>query len=145
MSYANYGHASACITARQPFVGNSLFAVTGGYQTMGQLPHEWAKYYLDRWSNNAITYTVVSYTTPIGWYDVDFGWVKPKIKYSSTTSRGQNLIPDGWTIESPTTLIDSERIKRCPGPTAAYTHDTGLTTCKHGFEEAHSWRERKAA
>jgi hypothetical protein len=40
-----------------------------------------------------ICYVVFSYDTPIAWYVVDHGWVRPPVKYSVTTSRHQGKCP----------------------------------------------------
>lgn len=57
---------------------------------VGQLPDPWRTEYHTR--RGLITYTVLSYSTPIAWYDKERGWVYPDVKYSITTSKAQGRI-----------------------------------------------------
>jgi hypothetical protein len=42
--------------------------------------------------NEAPTYVVLSYSTPIAWWSVEHGWTVPDERYSATTSRHQGFV-----------------------------------------------------
>ena len=72
------------------FTGKDFGAIPPGYRWFGNgwMP-EWAERVL---SEVGRAYVVVSYDTPIGWFDYRRGtWVMPRVRYSVTTSRHQ-----GW-------------------------------------------------
>jgi hypothetical protein len=71
------------------FAGNGRGQHGAVYDT-GRLPRDWANTYTAR--RHLITYTVLSYGTPVGWVDSEAGWVVPDEKYSVTTSRFQHVL-----------------------------------------------------
>ena len=86
---------------REPFdTYGALSAVSGYVLYTGQLPEPWATQY--RNSRDHITYTVMSYQTPIAWVLDDGTVVIPRelsgrnqgqpVKYSRTTSGHQGLL-----------------------------------------------------
>lgn len=84
------------LAAREPFeTYGALHAVAGamdGAWGPGRLPEPWRTQYVNGWRDNAITYTVISYQTPIAWV-LDTGEVViPDAKYSITTTRHQGLL-----------------------------------------------------
>lgn len=63
----------------------------GGKGTTGRLPEPWRSKFLAAISASG-TYVVLSYDTPIAWWDATTGWVIPDVKYSPTTSRHQSIV-----------------------------------------------------
>lgn len=63
----------------------------GGKGTTGRLPEPWRSKFLAAISASG-TYVVLSYDTPIAWWDATTGWVIPDVKYSPTTSRHQSNV-----------------------------------------------------
>ncbi len=57
------------------------------------LPEPFASEYRER--RGHITYTVMSYATPIAWHDDERGWTMPDARYSVTTSKAQGRIAPG--------------------------------------------------
>lgn len=81
------------LAAREPFATHgALHAVEGGVFDTGRLPEPYRAAYLDAWSDARITYTVLSYRTPIAWVLQDAEVVIPPVKYSPTTSGHQGLM-----------------------------------------------------
>lgn len=81
---------------REPFTTRgALSAIAGsngtGYNAgTGKLPEPWATQYRD--DSARITYTVMSYQTPIAWVLDDGTVVKPPVTYSITTSGHQSML-----------------------------------------------------
>lgn len=61
----------------------------GGKGTTGRLPEPWRSKFVTRAFD---AYVVLSYDTPIAWWDATTGWVIPDVKYSPTTSRHQSIV-----------------------------------------------------
>lgn len=62
---------------------------------LGSLPGAWRRAY--EATQASITYTVMSYRTPIAWY-AEGRWVIPDVKYSQTTTRHQNLVREAISV-----------------------------------------------
>lgn len=84
----------ADLSARRPFrrSGFALSAVQGSVQDTGQLPDELAAQYRLLADAGLVTYTVLSYRTPIGWVTTAGVKVVPDVRYSPTTSQHQTLV-----------------------------------------------------
>lgn len=65
----------------------NIRGVEGG-GTLGDLPDEWSRLYRSR-RDQHITFTVMSYSTPIAWHDDEHGWIVPSVHYSQTTTVAQ--------------------------------------------------------
>lgn len=52
----------------------------------GSLPRAWRTWLDSRFNAGAITQVIYSYSTPIAWFDVNYGWTIPDETYSVTTS-----------------------------------------------------------
>lgn len=77
------------------FRGNSMLGrrVTPDSVTFGYLPREHSDALAERVLAGAVGYVVYSYGTPIAWRDdAREEWIIPDVKYSSTTSRHQNIV-----------------------------------------------------
>ena len=74
----------------QSHTGN-FSGMWGGKGTTGRLPEPWRSKFLAAISATG-TYVVLSYDTPIAWWDATTGWVIPDVKYSPTTSRHQSNV-----------------------------------------------------
>jgi len=72
----------------EPFRSSGSFYGTPGTIGTGYLPVRFAEEYRARLAH--ITYTIVSYATPIAWLDDEYGWIVPDVVYSVTTSRHQS-------------------------------------------------------
>ena len=64
-----------------------------GWTDSGHLPHDWRNFLGGR----TIAYVVYSYATPIAVELDDGRRFIPNVKYSSTTTRHQNLVRRGWS------------------------------------------------
>lgn len=69
--------------------GGAMYAIEGVTGT-GRLPRHWADEY--QADMDHITYTVVSYSTPIAWVLDNGTVVIPDVKYSVTTSKHQGML-----------------------------------------------------
>lgn len=88
MDYIGYDEVGIAIAYRRTFIAKSMTGeVISGMPNVGKLPKEWA----DRLIEDAPTYMVASYGTPIAWVTKDNHAVVPGVKYSTTTGRHQNL------------------------------------------------------
>lgn len=76
------------IRDRQPFRASALSAVEGATGT-GDLPAELAAMYDEH--RPSITYTVLSYETPIAWYAGDL-WYVVQPRFSVTTTQHQGIV-----------------------------------------------------
>lgn len=57
----------------------------------GQLPEDWKRTLRARWAH--IGYVVLSYHTPIAWFDRECDkWIMPEHTYSATTTRHQSNV-----------------------------------------------------
>lgn len=81
------------IIDQKPFQSNTgnFHGSWGGNGTTGWLPEPWRSKFLAAISATG-TYVVLSYDTPIAWWDATTGWVIPDVKYSPTTSRHQSNV-----------------------------------------------------
>lgn len=52
----------------------------------GSLAKVWARWLDSRFKAGAISQVIYSYSTPIAWFDVQYGWTIPAESYSTTTS-----------------------------------------------------------
>lgn len=80
-----------CLERHQPFKrsGFSMSAIVGSTGEIGRMPTDVAKLYA--YDKAQITFTVLSYATPIAWVLAD-GTVKvPDVYYSRTTNQHQHL------------------------------------------------------
>lgn len=77
------------IRDRQPFQASALSGVKGSTGT-GDLPAELAELYEE--VRPSITYTVLSYRTPIAWYIEDGGWHLTACRWSVTTTQHQGTV-----------------------------------------------------
>ena len=67
----------------------SLSGAPGKVDYLGRLPKE----YSDRYNSATVAYTVLSYLTPIAWFEPYAGeWIVPATKYSVTTSHHQGTV-----------------------------------------------------
>lgn len=85
----SYRQIPSKLQHREEFTGNTLRAEyhePGRDLDVGRLPFEWYD------SVVHASYIVFSYRTPIGWAFPDGTVVVPDVKYSVTTSRGQNVV-----------------------------------------------------
>lgn len=78
------------LDAREPFTtyGN-LRGEPDTFDT-GRMPEPYRSEYNER--RDFIDYTVLSYSTPIAWHDIERGWVMPNTRYSVSTSKAQGRI-----------------------------------------------------
>lgn len=93
--YVSKANAAPYIAGLREFTGNSLQGrrVTPSSVTFGYLPKDHSDVLADRVRVGAVGYVVYSYGTPIAWHDDALNeWVIPDVKYSSTTSRHQNVV-----------------------------------------------------
>jgi hypothetical protein len=79
----------------RPFVANTMSGVAGPVHDTGALPIGWHDRYADARERQEITYTVLSYWTPIAWRLTSGEWVVPGVKYSPTTSKHQTYAKRG--------------------------------------------------
>lgn|SRR5262245_17262801 len=78
------------LDAREPFTtSGNLSGVTGATGT-GRMPEPFASLYRERAAH--VTYTVLSYATPVAWHDDEQGWIVPPVTYSVTTSKAMSRI-----------------------------------------------------
>ena len=86
----NSGTIREALRTRTEFDANGTMRGTTSRYSTGALPAEHKEQYLADW--NDITFTVLSYATPIGWVLAD-GTVRiPEVRYSQTTTRHQGLV-----------------------------------------------------
>ena len=84
--------ASALIRALKPFeTYGALRATLYDFDATGA-DYRFAPYKDEFYALPRPTYVVWSYRTPIAWY-TNGQWVKPDIKYSTTTSKHQAKVP----------------------------------------------------
>lgn len=82
---------SEALMDREPFTTHgALSAISGHVWSTSRLPEPWATMYAV--SAGDITYTVLSYLTPIAWVLDDGTVVIPPVKYSITTSGHQSTV-----------------------------------------------------
>lgn len=75
------------LEAREAFKTHGSLKGTDNPQwRFGEMPYEY------RDSVKQADYVVYSYSTPIAWHVPNEGWVVPQVKYSTTTTRHQNMI-----------------------------------------------------
>lgn len=86
----NSDHGAALASIREPFTSHGSLSGVKGKTSTGYLPGAIADAYHQRGQH--ITYTVLSYATPIAWHDDERGWIIPEVRYSVTTSKQQNKI-----------------------------------------------------
>ena len=70
----------------------------------GRAP-QWVQEWVRSQANDAddlALFVVYSYATPIAWYWRDFGWWRPDVRYSPTTTRHQALLPSFGSGVTPT-------------------------------------------
>lgn len=81
------------LASMEPFTSHTgnFSGMWGGKGTTGRLPERWRSKFLAAISATG-TYVVLSYDTPIAWWDATTGWVIPDVKYSPTTSRHQSIV-----------------------------------------------------
>lgn len=93
--YVSRRDAGEYIANAWEFRGSSMLGkrVTRETVTFGYLPREYSDELAERVQLGAVGYVVYSYGTPIAWRDdAREHWVIPDVKYSSTTSRHQNIV-----------------------------------------------------
>ena len=95
--YATYSwSAREALTRREPFNTYGAFraieGATGGYANTGRLPEPYDTAYRETAVEGRITYTVLSYRTPIAWVLDDGQVIIPDVKYSITTTGHQGLL-----------------------------------------------------
>lgn len=96
----NSNHAAPHIRKREAFkTHGALSAEWRGrnhiYGT-GILPEQYRQQYVNDCQHLAEgdeIYVVLSYATPIAWWTLHSGWVRPETKYSVTTSKHQGKCP----------------------------------------------------
>lgn len=78
---------------REPFKRNgfNMRGESGATFLKGYLPDAYWEQYSTLASNGMITYTVLSYNTPIAWVTVSGTVVIPDVSYSATTTHHQSL------------------------------------------------------
>lgn len=84
----NLRNVGESIAAREEFQGSNLKGSKNRTGTFGSLP----KQHQDTFVEHNPDYVVHSYQTPIAWHSETHGWHVPDTKYSSTTSRQQNVV-----------------------------------------------------
>lgn len=75
---------------RQPFEGSNIKGIAGPVSNLGRLPDIWRDQYKAD-EKLGITFTVVSYDTPIAWV-VNGKERVPPVRYSVTTTKQQGLL-----------------------------------------------------
>lgn len=92
------------VSRSEPFTNSSgsLWAKTYDLPATpeaGELPLEWFQVLREQHAasheSHGRMYIVYSYSTPIGWIAPGFGWVVPKVRHSTTTSKHQGLVRRG--------------------------------------------------
>jgi hypothetical protein len=95
---ASHGQARedtmAALRGRKAFrrSGFAMSAIEGAAYSAGRMPEEYANEYMTAANAGRITYTVMSYATPIAWILDDGTKVQPPVKYSPTTSQHQGML-----------------------------------------------------
>jgi hypothetical protein len=106
MSKINQRQARTAIHNREPFeTHNDTLTGRRWVTGTGALPR-WAAEVLYAQRDEAVAspeegekfYVVYSYQTPIAWWTPKYGWVRPAIKYSVTTSKHQGFCPLGHDL-----------------------------------------------
>lgn len=87
--------ADALAGSPEPFTMGSMSGTYGTVSYTGSLPADWRNTFEAR--NHLITFTILSYATPVAWLDIEVGWVVPAVVYSVTTSRHQSTIRTALT------------------------------------------------
>jgi hypothetical protein len=82
--------ASHLIGAGKPFSNSTgnLRGFPGRPSTFGWLSQENRAKFPDK----GVTYTIMSYDTPLAWRLEDGSWVMPKASYSPTTGKQQSIV-----------------------------------------------------
>ena len=94
------------LAAREPFTTYGSFrSVLRAPWDTGRLPDPYRSRYLDARSDDRITYTVLSYRTPVAWTLDDGTVVIPPVKYSPTTTGHQALL---YALGRPANAFASE-------------------------------------
>lgn len=92
------------MVAREPFRDSSALSAVlgkvGGFASTGRLSMEWA----ERYGLSDVTYTVVSYGTPIAWVLSDGAVVIPTESYSLTTTQHQAAARRALTAHGETVI-----------------------------------------
>jgi hypothetical protein len=86
----NSDQGAVLASEQEPFTSHGSLSGHKGKTSTGYLPGDLADAYHQRGEN--IVYTVLSYATPIAWFDRERGWVIPEVRYSVTTSKQQGKI-----------------------------------------------------
>lgn len=95
---ASHGQARTdtlkALRAHQAFKrsGFAMTAIEGAAHSAGRMPEGWAAEYMAAANAGQITYTVMSYATPIAWILDNGTKVQPPVKYSMTTSQHQGML-----------------------------------------------------
>jgi hypothetical protein len=77
---------------REEFIGSNFRGTRTAPWSTGRMPSPWEEQYKASYDLGSITYTVVSYNTPIAWV-LDTGVVViPDVKYSISTTRHQSYL-----------------------------------------------------
>lgn len=82
--------AREALSERRAYTTHGAMYAIEGVTGTGRLPRDWADEY--RADMDHITYTVVSYSTPIAWVLDNGTVVIPDVKYSVTTSKHQGML-----------------------------------------------------
>jgi hypothetical protein len=86
-------NADRFIGEKRAFHATALVGVSGAHHSAGRMDSPWREKYEADADLGVISYTVVSYATPIAWFKSDIGaWVFPQGRYSVTSSRHQNAV-----------------------------------------------------
>ena len=88
-SQSDKQRAAALVAARMPFANSSgTFTGVVGYPgTFGELPAQ----YRAEFPTRGVSYTIMSYDTPIAWLVGDV-WTMPDVRYSITTTIHQGVV-----------------------------------------------------
>jgi hypothetical protein len=84
----------AAIAKHEPFRSGALRGEDGPPASYGRLPEE----YVRLCQAEAPTYVVMSYATPIAWWNPASGWTVPDVRYSVTTGRHQGYVRTAMTL-----------------------------------------------
>ncbi len=83
------------------FKTNALSAISGSVFATGELPPPHREEYRKAAEEGLITYTVLSYRTPIAWVLESGEVVIPEVRYSVTTSGHQGIAATWLTYQGP--------------------------------------------
>lgn len=90
---------------REPFEASHLSAIRGAVTDTAYPPDEWA----ERYAEDEVTYTVLSYRTPIAWVTEDGEIVQPPVRYSVTTTNHQRIANGGLHGKDWPSYLETER------------------------------------